>query len=133
MLNQSMIIFSPTKEMLVSKENIIAKQILFPKSANIINEHLQKMTINDIKQYFKLKENVALKTNSYFQDQNFYNAKKTYSGLSFRQVVATNIEYENNHIFILSAKYGLVPFNSSISPYRLDFSKSLNGLNLFNM
>lgn len=60
-------------------------------------------------------------------------ALNLYNGLVFKQLSCTNETYVQEHVFILSALYGLINGADNISPYRLDFTMNkLLNLNLYD-
>lgn len=73
---------------------------------------------------------------SYYQSwgDNTKKALQLYTGVSYSQINYQHSDYIKDHIYILSALYGLVNGEDYIAPYRLDFLyKNLSDLKLYEI
>lgn len=73
---------------------------------------------------------------SYYQSwgDNTKKALQLYTGVSYSQINYQHSNYIKDHIYILSALYGLVNGEDYIAPYRLDFLyKNLSDLKLYDI
>lgn len=73
---------------------------------------------------------------SYYQSwgNNTKKAIQLYTGVSYSQINYQHSDYIKDHIYILSALYGLVNGEDYIAPYRLDFLyKNLSDLKLYEI
>lgn len=73
---------------------------------------------------------------SYYQSwgDNTKKALQLYTGVSFSQINYQHSDYIKDHIYVLSALYGLVNGEDYIAPYRLDFLyKNLSELKLYEI
>ncbi len=73
---------------------------------------------------------------SYYQSwgDNTKKALQLYTGVSYSQINYQHSDYIKDHIYILSALYGLVNGEDYIAPYRLDFLyKNLSDLKLYQI
>lgn len=73
---------------------------------------------------------------NYYQSwgDNTKKALQLYTGVSFSQINYQHPDYIKDHIYILSALYGLVNGEDYIAPYRLDFLyKNLSELKLYDI
>lgn len=73
---------------------------------------------------------------SYYQSWGDYTKKalQLYTGVSYSQINYQHSDYIKDHIYILSALYGLVNGEDYIAPYRLDFLyKNLSDLKLYEI
>ena len=73
----------------------------------------------------------------YFRSDETYPALYLYSGTVFKQLELLRYkekehEYLSKHLNIMSAYYGVLNYNSAISPYRLDMTMKPNNINLYD-
>ena len=74
---------------------------------------------------------------NYFQSNDTYPALYLYSGTVFKQLELNlykekELDYLNKHFNIMSAYYGVLNYNSAISPYRLDMTMKPHNINLYD-
>ena len=129
-MSKMIFIFSHTKTMNKSPIRTYNKP-LFKDKADIISNEIRKLSIRDIKKEFKLSDKLADTVYEYYNDFNNNDnfAILSYNGLSFKNLNAISFDeddlaFAKDHVFILSALYGLLKIDDSISLYRLDFSNT---------
>jgi uncharacterized protein len=130
------ILMSPAKTF--SNTNILGNSIpYFNDQASYLIDKLKKLKVNDIKGHMKISENLAKDT--YFMYQNFgkekFNAIHLYNGQAFKGLNVNSfndedLNYLNDHLYILSGLYGLIKPFDQISKYRLEI-KDLSIMNLY--
>lgn len=121
-------VISPTKTMKAFVYPIKTKTIF---SANEIVAYLQKLTIPEIKKIMKVNDKIA--EENYMRYQNFKEVNSaifTYTGLQYKNLdaptlTADELTYAQNHLYILSALYGLVRPFDEIGLYRLDLTMNI--------
>ena len=120
-------IFSHTKTMKESSIKGIREPVFIDKT-NIIVNKIKELDINDIKKVFNLSDKLSNQVYEYYKEFNLNNnnAINSYNGLSFKYLDVDNlddndIKFAKEHLFILSALYGVLRIDDSISMYRLDF------------
>ena len=96
---------------------------------------LTGMSIDDLATLYKLNtasaEKEALRWQAIAEQKALtYPALEVFNGLMYRQIEnryhsAKNVDYINNHIFITSAFYGIIPAMFPIAQHRLDFNTPL--------
>ena len=126
-MNKIVYIFSHTKTMKESSIKGISEPIFIDKT-NIIVNKIKELDINDIKKVFNLSDKLSNQVYEYYRDFNLNNnnAINSYNGLSFKYLDVDNLDdndlmFAKEHMFILSALYGVLRIDDSISLYRLDF------------
>lgn len=119
------IIISPAKRF-KHFENEKTEGLLFEKESKELVEKLRKYSINDLANMFSCNDDLAIKAYYDYKDFDFNNLKKpaifSYDGLVFKQFKKedfNDLEYLNNHVYIISALYGLCKPFTGISDYRL--------------
>lgn len=125
------IILSPSKEMKFINPQKGSFEIR--EESQLIIKELEKLTKEDLLRIYKINSNKADEVKDYikgFSKDICYLAKDLYSGLAYRSLNISNldykaIEYLENHLVILSALYGPIKINQLIKGYRLDFQTSL--------
>ncbi len=124
------IIFSPSKGMdnSVIKNSLNSELPLFIEKANYLRNIISELSVEDFEKKFKLKGkllqevyNIAINKENEVEKE----ALLFYSGVSFRQLELEkyskdDFSYVKNHVFILSALYGVLNALDRIKAYRLD-------------
>lgn len=124
------IIFSPSKGMdnSVIKNSLNSELPLFIEKANYLRNIISELSVEDFEKKFKLKGkllqeayNIAINKENEIEKE----ALLFYSGVSFRQLELEkyskdDFSYVKNHVFILSALYGVLNALDRIKAYRLD-------------
>ena len=100
------------------------------KTALKIVESLEKMTREELIDFFKIKKDLADQVFDFYKNIRKNTAKaaiERYKGISFSQLDGDlcRSDFAKEHFLILSALYGPISPLTDINPYRLDFSKSL--------
>lgn len=119
------IIISPAKRF-KHFENEKTEGLLFEDETKELVEKLQKYSINDLANMFFCNDDLAIKAYYDFKDFDFENLKNpaifSYDGLVFKQFKKedfNDLSYLNDHVYIISALYGLCKPFTGISDYRL--------------
>ncbi|MBS5988678.1 YaaA family protein [Anaerococcus hydrogenalis] len=119
------IIISPAKRF-KHFENEKTEGLLFEEETKDLVEKLRSFSINDLANMFFCNDDLAIKAYYDYKDFDFNNLKNpalfSYDGLVFKQFKKedfNDLEYLNNHVYIISALYGLCKPFTGISDYRL--------------
>ena len=131
------VIIAPSKTMKYQKNNISTTNILFKEENEYLRNILKKYNDEDIMSLMKISYKQATKVIDYFNSYETYPALYLYSGTVFKQLELSQYkekehEYLRKHLNIMSAYYGVLNYNSSITPYRLDMTMKPNNLNLYD-
>ncbi len=132
------IILSPSKlQTPFASDKELAKPLFFKKS-EMVRGRLRAMSLAQISEFFKLKEAKAIEVYHLFQNEieQFYSPFHLFSGIVFKEINyrsydAIQLEYLERHAVILSAMYGLIEPDSALKPYRLDFTRKLEEIDLY--
>jgi hypothetical protein len=127
------IIISPAKTLNFDKIdfNTFTQPYFLDKTINIISE-LKKLSVQDIQKKLKINENLSILNQKRYQNfdtKNNSNSKQTifsYDGHLFKNIdidslKIDDLEFLQEHLFILSTLYGVLKPFDMIMPYRLDF------------
>ncbi len=130
------IIIAPSKTIKYQKKSFQGTPLLYPQETNYLKNILQQYNDEQLCQLMKINSKQVSKVYSYYHDE--YKeapAISLYSGTVFKQLNIDNlIEHQDylSHINILSALYGVLEYNTLITPYRLDMTMKPNGINLYD-
>ena len=120
------LMISPAKTFRKSQK-VYNQYPVFKKSTDILLKHLKSLSIDQLKDCMKLSLNVAQKTYAYYQafDKELQPAIFTYFGHQYKLIDAISLaskdlNYLNNHVYIMSGLYGLLKPLDMISFYRLE-------------
>ncbi len=127
------IIISPSKGYRLNEsvsDNLDINTPRYILNADYINNMLSNLSKEQIKEYFKLKnddivdkeyDNIIRYHN---EDEAVYQALNYYNGICFKEIKRSDEldTYYNEYLRILSAKYGILCSGDLIKPYRLDFT-----------
>ena len=124
------IIISPAKKMkTIDDINMEYTTPLFLSKTTELLNHIQNLDYLELKSYLKCSDSIAKNTYEQFQnmslDKNLTPAILAYSGIQY-QYMAPNvftdnqIDYVQEHLYILSGFYGLLKPLDAITPYRLE-------------
>ena len=111
------IIISPAKRF-KHFENEKTEGLLFEEETKELVEKLRKYSINDLANMFFCNDDLAIKAYYDYKDFDFNNL----NGLVFKQFKKedfNDLSYLNDHVYIISALYGLCKPFTGISDYRL--------------
>mgnify|MGYP000089499193 CR=1 FL=1 len=119
------IIISPAKRF-KHFENEKTEGLLFEEETKELVEKFRKFSINDLANMFSCNDDLAIKAYYDYKDFDFNNlinpAIFSYDGLVFKQFKKedfNDLAYLNDHVYIISALYGLCKPFTGISDYRL--------------
>lgn len=127
------IIMSPAKQMKLCEEPIVkGTPILFPKQSQEILSQLQNKTYDELKSIFKASDKVTRPIYEQYQKMkdgwqpSLSPALFTYSGIAYQYMAPAVLEDQQlnwlqNHLYIISGVYGLVRPFDEIQIYRLEF------------
>lgn len=128
------IIISPAKSF-KHFDNIITEELLFPEKTRILVERLKKLSMNEIGNLNMTNDKLTEKAYYDYQDFDFDDLKNpalfSYDGLVFKQFDMDDfddLDYLNNHVYIISALYGLLKPMTGIRDYRLYFDNTMYDL-----
>ncbi|WP_308653093.1 peroxide stress protein YaaA [uncultured Anaerococcus sp.] len=128
------IIISPAKGF-KHFDNIKTEGLLFPEKTRILLEKIRKLSMNEMGNLNSTNDKLTEKAYYDFQDFDFDDlpnpALFSFDGLVFKQFTMEDfpdIDYLNNHVYILDAFYGLLKPMTGISDYRLYFDNTMYDL-----
>ena len=124
------IIISPAKSF-KKNEEIDTYDLLFPEKTKILVDKLKKYTMNEMGNLNRTNDKLTEKAYYDYQEFDFNNLNNpaifAYDGLVFKQFNKDDfddLEYLNDHVYIISALYGLLKPLTAIADYRLYFDNS---------
>ena len=124
------IIISPAKSFR-HFENIDTEELLFPEKTKILVDKIKKLSMNEMGNLNMTNDKLTEKAYYDYQEFDFRDlpnpALFSYDGLVFKQFKMedfTDINYLNNHVYIISALYGLLKPMTGIRDYRLYFDNT---------
>ncbi|MCD7839190.1 MAG: YaaA family protein [Erysipelotrichaceae bacterium] len=129
-------IIAPSKTMKYQKTSFHGTSLLYPQETNYLKNILQQYNDEQLCQLMKINSRQVSKVYSYYHDE--YKeapAISLYSGTVFKQLDINNlIKHQDylKHINILSALYGVLEYDTLITPYRLDMTMKPDGINLYD-
>ena len=124
------IIISPAKSF-KKNEGIETEGLLFPEKTKILVDKFKKYTMNEMGNLNRTNDKLTEKAYYDYQEFDFNNLNNpaifAYDGLVFKQFNKddfNDLEYLNDHVYIISALYGLLKPLTAIADYRLYFDNS---------
>lgn len=124
------IIISPAKSF-KHFDNIDTEELLFPEKTKILVNKIKKLSMNEIGNLNMTNDKLTEKAYYDYQEFDFRDLSNpalfSYDGLVFKQFKMedfTDINYLNNHVYIISALYGLLKPMTGIRDYRLYFDNT---------
>ncbi len=124
------IIISPAKSF-KHFENIDTEKLLFPEKTKILVDKIKKLSMNEMGNLNMTNDKLTEKAYYDYQEFDFRDlpnpALFSYDGLVFKQFKMGDFEdldYLNDHVFIISALYGLLKPMTGIRDYRLYFDNT---------
>lgn len=127
------IIIAPAKVMKNKQLNIMQTDLLFPDKTANLYQYLQKYNVEDLHDIMKISFKMAQTVYDYYHndDINTTPAIFCYQGTVLKQLNLntyndTDFEYLDKYLTILSAYYGILKYNTGITPYRLDMTMKLD-------
>ncbi len=133
------IILSPSK--LQSKGVIFdrRRQPLSEQRATFLKNQLKAMPYAEIKSFFGLKEPMAKSVYEQIHSVDVFvsDVFSMYSGIVFKEINVASydrhqLDYLVAHGVVLSALYGVLEADMAVQNYRLDMTKKIAGLNLYD-
>lgn len=128
------IIISPAKSF-KHFDNIKTGELLFPEKTKVLVDKIKKLSMNEMGNLNMTNDKLTEKAYFDYQDFDFENlanpALFSYDGLVFKQFKMEDfddLDYLNNHVYIISALYGLLKPMTGISDYRLYFDNTMYDL-----
>lgn len=130
------IILSPAKTMNEFDIAFKFKELpIFIHETEILKNELVKMDANDLSKLMKCNDSIALLNYQRYQHMNLYEGLSpaifTYIGLAYQHLAChvmtqRELDYIQNHLFILSGFYGMLRPFDGIKPYRLEMETKLS-------
>lgn len=124
------IIISPAKSF-KHFDNIDTEELLFPEKTKILVNKIKKLSMNEIGNLNMTNDRLTEKAYYDYQEFDFRDLSNpalfSYDGLVFKQFKMEDFEdldYLNNHVYIISALYGLLKPMTGIRDYRLYFDNT---------
>ena len=124
------IIISPAKSF-KHFENIDTEELLFPEKTKILVDKIKKLSMNEMGNLNMTNDKLTEKAYYDYQEFDFRDLSNpalfSYDGLVFKQFKMEDFEdldYLNNHVYIISALYGLLKPMTGIMDYRLYFDNT---------
>ena len=124
------IIISPAKSF-KKNEGIETEGLLFPEKTKILVDKFKQYTMNEMGNLNRTNDKLTEKAYYDYQEFDFNNLNNPaifgYDGLVFKQFDKKDfddLDYLNNHVYIISALYGLLKPLTAIADYRLYFDNS---------
>ena len=124
------VILSPAKSFKKNK-GFKTEDLLFEEKTRILVDKLKKYTMNEIGNLNRTNDKLTEKAYYDYQEFDFNNLNNpaifAYDGLVFKQFNKDDfddLEYLNDHVYIISALYGLLKPLTAIADYRLYFDNS---------
>lgn len=128
------IIISPAKSF-KHFDNIDTEPLLFEKKTRILVEKIKKLSMNEMGNLNMTNDKLTEKAYFDYQDFDFDKLKNpalfSYDGLVFKQFSMEDFDdfaYLNDHVYIISALYGLLKPMTGIRDYRLYFDNTMYDL-----
>ena len=124
------IIISPAKSF-KKNEGIETNGLLFPEKTKILVDKFKKYSMNEMGNLNRTNDKLTEKAYYDYQEFDFENLDNpaifAYNGLVFKQFDKddfNDLEYLNDHVYIISALYGLLKPLTGMDDYRLYFDNS---------
>lgn len=124
------IIISPAKSF-KKNEGIETEGLLFPEKTKILVDKFKQYSMNEMGNLNRTNDKLTEKAYYDYQEFDFKNLDNpaifAYDGLVFKQFNKddfNDLEYLNDHVYIISALYGLLKPLTAIADYRLYFDNS---------
>lgn len=131
------IIIAPAKVMKTKQINIEQTELLFPKKTKQLSKYLKQYSVEELHDYMKISFKMAETVYSYYHsDYDDTPAIYCYQGTVFKQINLNtyndnDFNYLDKYLNIMSAYYGILKYNTKITPYRLDMIMKFD-LNLYD-
>lgn len=105
-----------------------------------IKTYLKTLTLDEIAKAMKIKKKLLSQTMTdiHLDDHDLVHGISMYFGLVFKEIAHhtydfMQLDYLEYHLRILSAMYGIVTPFTGVQKYRLDFTMSFDGMDLYDL
>ena len=131
------IVIAPSKTMKYQKIPFVGSEPLFPEETQYLTNILKQYNDEQLCQLMKISYKQATQVYQYFHDeQTAHPALAFYQGTVFKQLELASYmnhqDYLSEHLCILDAYYGVLKYNTLITPYRLDMTMKPDHINLYD-
>lgn len=131
------IIIAPSKTMKYKKHQFSTTDLIFPEQTEYLHSLLKQYNDEELCNLMKISYKQALQVYDYYhQKQDSAPALTLYQGTVFKQLQLDqyhlHTDYLHQHVRIMSAYYGVLQYNTAITPYRLDMTMKPDHLNLYS-
>lgn len=131
------IVIAPSKTMKYQKIPFVGSKPLFPEETQYLTNILKQYNDEQLCQLMKISYKQATQVYQYFhEEQTAHPALAFYQGTVFKQLeLASYINHHDyllEHLRILDAYYGVLKYNTLITPYRLDMTMKPDHINLYD-
>ncbi len=131
------IIIAPAKVMKTKYSKIEQTELLFLKKTKQLHNYLKRYSINELHDNMKISFKMAETVYNYYHDS--YDSTPAiycYQGTVLKQLNLSSyqnedFDYLDKYLNIMSAYYGILKYNTGITPYRLDMIMKFD-LNLYD-
>lgn len=126
------IIISPAKVMKYKNTNIQQSKPLFSNKTTELLNYLKQYSVDQLHDYMKISFKMAQTVYNYYHQENLSTpAIYCYQGTVFKQLnlntyTSDDFNYLDKYLNIMSAYYGILKYNTAITPYRLDMIMKLD-------
>ena len=130
------IVIAPSKTMKYQKIPFVGSKPLFPEETQYLTNILKQYNDEQLCQLMKISYKQATQVYQYFhEEQTAHPALSFYQGTVFKQLelalYINHHDYLSKHLCILDAYYGVLKYNTMITPYRLDMTMKPQNINLY--
>lgn len=131
------IVIAPSKTMKYQKVPFVGSEPLFQEETQYLTNILKQYNDEQLCQLMKISYKQATQVYQYFHEkQTAHPALAFYQGTVFKQLeLASYTNHQNylsEHLCILDAYYGVLKYNTLITPYRLDMTMKPDHINLYD-
>ena len=130
------IVIAPSKTMKYQKVPFVGSEPLFPEETQYLTNILKQYNEEQLCELMKISYKQATQVYQYFhEEQTAHPALAFYQGTVFKQLELASYmnhqDYLSEHLCILDAYYGVLKYNTLITPYRLDMTMKPQNINLY--
>ena len=131
------IVIAPSKTMKYQKIPFVGSKPLFQEETQYLTNILKQYNDEQLCQLMKISYKQATQVYQYFhEEQTAHPALAFYQGTVFKQLELASYmnhqDYLSEHLCILDAYYGVLKYNTLITPYRLDMTMKPDHINLYD-
>ena len=131
------IVIAPSKTMKYQKVPFVGSEPLFQEETQYLTNILKQYNDEQLCQLMKISYKQATQVYQYFhEEQTAHPALAFYQGTVFKQLELASYmnhqDYLSEHLCILDAYYGVLKYNTLITPYRLDMTMKPDHINLYD-